>query len=117
MQLYVLLPFFFVIYVDQINKLYFVLHALHFHVKFLNLLSTQRLLRKLDEIHLLDSSGNIIMSNIVDSKIDFVPPPEEAFIRSLEGKPVRITDSVSNRTSALVKLDNFIDTYLYIVTH
>ena len=82
---------------------------------FLNLLTSQRLLRKLDEVHLIDSSGNIIMSNIVDSKIDFVPPPEEAFIRSLEGKPVRITDSVSNRTSALVKLDNFIDTYLYIV--
>ena len=82
---------------------------------FLNLLTSQRLLRRLDEVHLLDSSANIIMSNIVDSKIDFVPPPQEAFIRSLEGKPVRITDSNANRTSALVKLDNFIDTYLYIV--
>jgi len=82
---------------------------------FLNLLTSQRLLRRLDEVHLLDSSGNIIMSNIVDSRIDFVPPPEEAFIRSLEGKPIRITDSLTNRTSALVKLNNFIDTYLYIV--
>jgi len=82
---------------------------------FLNLLTSQRLLRRLDEVHLLDSSANIIMSNIVDSKIDFVPPPEEAFIISLDGKPVRITDSNANRTSALVKLDSFIDTYLYIV--
>ena len=57
------------------------------------------------------------MSNITDSSIKFVPPPEEAFIMSLEakGKPVRITDSNTNRTSALVKLNNFIDTYLYIV--
>ena len=83
--------------------------------QFLNLLTTQRLLRRLDEVHLLDSSGNIIMSNIVDQSINFVPPPEEAFSRSLEGKPVRITDTRTNRTSALVKLDNFIDTYLYIV--
>ena len=83
--------------------------------RFLNLLATQRLLRKLDEVHLLDSSGNLIMSNIVDPSINFVPPPEEAFIRSLEGKPVRIIDPNTNRTSALVKLDNFIDTYLYIV--
>ena len=82
---------------------------------FLNLLATQRLLRKLDEVHLLDSSGNLIMSNIVDPSINFVPPPEEAFVRSLEGKPIRILDPNTNRTSALVKLDNFIDTYLYIV--
>lgn len=83
--------------------------------QFLNILSSQRLLRRLDEVHLLDSSGNIIMSNIIDASMDFVPPPEEAFIISLDGKPVRIIDPDTNRTSALVKLNNFIDTYLYIV--
>ena len=82
---------------------------------FLNLLTSQRLLRRLDEVHLIDSSSNIIMSNIVDPSINFIPPPEEAFTRTLKGKPVRIIDSRTNRTSALVKLDNFIDTYLYIV--
>jgi len=82
---------------------------------FLNLLRNQRLLRRLDEVYLLDSSGNVIMSNIVDASLNFVPPPEEAFITSLSGKPVRITDPATNRTSALVKLGNFIDTYLYIV--
>ena len=82
---------------------------------FLTLLTSQRLLRKLDEVHLLDSSSNIIMSNIVDPSRNFIPPPEEAFTRSLSGKPVRVTDTNTNRTSALVKLDNFIDTYLYIV--
>ena len=83
--------------------------------RFANLLSSQRLLRRLDEIHLLDSSGNIIMSSVIDSALNFVPPPEEAFERSLNGKPIRITDARTNRTSALVKLSNFIDTYLYIV--
>jgi len=83
--------------------------------KFLNLLATQRLIRRLDEVHLLDSSSNIIMSNIVDPNIYFISPPEEAFVNTLSGKPVRINDQNSNRTSALVKLDNFIDTYLYIV--
>ncbi len=83
--------------------------------RFLNLLTSQRLLRRLDEVHLLDSSANIIMSNIVDPNINFIPPSEDDFIRSLDGVPVRITDTGSNRTSALVKLNNFIDTYLYIV--
>ena len=82
---------------------------------FNNILSSQRYLRKLDEVYLLDSSSNVIMSDIVDSKLELVPPPEEAFKRSLNGKPIRITDSINNRTSALVKLNNFIDTYLYIV--
>ena len=82
---------------------------------FQRVLSTQRLLRRLDEVYLLDSAGNIIMSNVVNDSLNFVPPPEEAFSRSLDGKPVRITDPVTNRTSALVKLNNFIDTYLYIV--
>jgi len=83
--------------------------------QFLNVLSSQRLSRRSDEVHLLDSSGNIIMSNIVDISMNFVPPPEEAFIMSLDGRPVRIVDPRTNRTSALVKLNNFIDTYLYIV--
>ena len=82
---------------------------------FLNLLISQRLLRKLDEIHLLDSSGNIIMSNIINPSLDFIEPPAEAFERSLDGRPVRIIDTRTNRTSALVKLNNFIDTYIYIV--
>ena len=55
------------------------------------------------------------MSSVIDSTLVFVPPPDEAFERTLNGKPIRIVDPETNRTSALVKLNNFIDTYLYIV--
>jgi len=82
---------------------------------FARLLASQRLLRRLDEVHLLDSAGNIIMSSVIDSSLKLVVPPDEAFERSLSGKPIRIVDAKTNRTSALVKLTNFIDTYLYIV--
>ena len=68
--------------------------------RFLNLLASQRLLRRLDEIHLLDGSADIIMSNVVDSSIKFIPPSDEAFKMSLDGKPVRIIDPITNRTSA-----------------
>ena len=83
--------------------------------RFEQVLASQRLLRRLDEVYLLDSSANIIMSNVVDVSKKFVPPTEEAFTRSLNGQPIRIIDARTNRTSALVKLNNFIDTYLYIV--
>ena len=82
---------------------------------FLRLLMAQRLLRRLDEIYLIDSASNIIMSNAASTTVDYIPPPEEAFDKSLEGRPVRITDPATNRTSALIKLDSFIDTYLYII--
>ena len=85
--------------------------------RFSNFLATQRLIRRLDEIYLLDSSGTIIMSNIAEVDLEYISPPEEAFKMSLEGKPVRFTDPETNRTSALVKLNNFIDTYLYIVKY
>ena len=83
--------------------------------KFLGVLTQQRLLRRLDEAHLLDSSGNILMSSIVDVTRDFIVPTEEAFVETLSGKPVRIIDPGTERSSALVKLNSYIDTYLYIV--
>ncbi len=82
---------------------------------FLNLLSSHRMLRKLDEVHLLDSSGDIVMSSTINESLDYIAPPDEAFTRAVNGQPIRIIDPNTNRSSALVKLDNFIDTYLYIV--
>ena len=82
---------------------------------FKNILKSQRLLRRLDEVYLLDSASNIIMSDLIDSSANFIAPPEEAYDLALSGKLARITDSTNNRTSALVKLRSFIDTYLYIV--
>ena len=84
---------------------------------FSKLLMGQRLLRRLDEVHLIDSSGNIIVSNVTDTYDKFIPPPDQAFSQTLDGRPVRITDSLTNRTSALIKLNNFIDTYLYITRY
>jgi len=82
--------------------------------RFLNILTSQRILRKLDEVHLLDSAGGIIMSTIMDPLIDFIPPGENAFTEALSNKLVKITDPNARRISALVKLSNFIDTYLYV---
>ena len=39
---------------------------------FQKILASQRLLRKLDEVHLLDGAGNIIMSNIINLSINYL---------------------------------------------
>ena len=76
----------------------------------------QRLIRRLDEIHLMDGSGSIIMSSVRDVSLEFVPPQEKAFeLLISDNRPIKITDAITNRSSSLLKLESFIDTYLYIV--
>ena len=81
-----------------------------------DVLRHQRLIRRLDEIHLIDSSGNLIMSSVSDVSLEFVPPQMKAFeLLALDNRPIKITDAITNRSSSLLKLESFIDTYLYIV--
>ena len=81
-----------------------------------DVLRHQRLIRRLDEVHLLDSSGQTIMSSVRDTSLEFVPPLDRAFeLLSSENRPIKITDAITNRSSSLLKLENFIDTYLYVV--
>ena len=82
--------------------------------RFRQIIRSQRLLRRLDEIYLIDSSGSILLSdtNYVDEK--FLSPSDDEFDIALEGKPVPILGTKENKASVIIKLNNFIDTYLYI---
>ena len=81
-----------------------------------DVLTHQRLIRRLDEVYLLDGSGNIKMSSVRDTTLEFVPPLEKAFeLLTKDNRPIKITDAITNRSSSLLKLENFIDTYLYVV--
>ena len=43
-------------------------------------------------------------------------PLDKAFeLLASENRPIKITDAITNRSSSLIKLENFIDTYLYVV--
>jgi len=58
--------------------------------RFLNVLTSQRMLRRLDELYILDSAGNLIMSTITTSSTDYTPPPDDSFSEAFNGKPVKI---------------------------
>ena len=77
-------------------------------------IKTQKILRRLDEIYLIDSSGTILLGDTNNPEDEFKPPTEEEFDLALEGKPVSITDSAEDKTAVMLRLNNFIDTYLYI---
>ena len=75
---------------------------------------TQKILRRLDEIYLIDSSGTILLGDTNNLEENFKVPTDEEFEIALNGKPVSIKGYEENKTSVMLKLDNFIDTYLYI---
>ena len=83
-------------------------------VKFKQFVRTQRLLRKIDEIYLIDSTGSILLKDVNNSDVEFKVPSDEYFNDALEGKPVPIDRSEEKKTAFMVKLNNYIDTYLYI---
>jgi len=75
---------------------------------------TQKILRRLDEIYLIDSSGTILLGETNNPDDEFKIPSDEEFDLALKGKAVSLEVSAENKTAVMLKLDNFIDTYLYI---
>ena len=82
--------------------------------QFLRVVNTEKLLRKIDDIYLIDSAGNILLSETDASLNEFNLPGEETFDQALKGVPVIIPGNFENKTSAMIKLNSLIDTYLYI---
>ena len=81
--------------------------------RFNDIIRSEKLLRRVDDIYLIDSSGNILFSETEKSRNEFILPSEENFSDALEGLPV-ILPELEDKTSALIKINNLIDTYLYI---
>ena len=80
--------------------------------RFANIARGERLLRRVDDLFLIDSSSNIIFSEANSNS--FTKPSEEEINKALESLPVLITNEVENKTSAMIKLNSLIDTYLII---
>ncbi len=82
--------------------------------RFKNIMRSEKLLRKIDDVYLIDSLGNVILSDVRDITDEFVVPSDDNYDEVLKGKPVFITDSLDNKTTVMTKLDSLVDTYLYI---
>jgi len=81
---------------------------------FKNVIKSEKLIRRIDDVYLIDSSGNIILSETSNPEDNFVIPVEDDFNRALEGLPVVISNNLETQTSVMIKINNLIDTYLYI---
>ena len=82
--------------------------------RFKQIMKSEKILRRIDDVYLIDSLGNILLSDVRDITEEFVIPADEDYDQALEGKPVFITDSLDNKTTVMTKLTSLVDTYLYI---
>ena len=81
--------------------------------RFQSLLNTQRILRDIDQLHLIDKKGNLIQSasNIPYRKI------EDRAIKMVlnDDRPLKIINTFENKSAAVIKLSNYENTFLYVV--
>ena len=81
--------------------------------RFKNIIDTQKLIRDIDQIHLIDSKGNLILSS---SNSEYVSIEKRALEMVLnDDRPLKIINAYENRSAAVIKLRGYIDTYLYVV--
>jgi two-component system nitrogen regulation sensor histidine kinase NtrY len=82
--------------------------------RFQNIIKAEKNLRRIDEVYLIDSAGNILISEVNDIELEFVIPTEDNFNQALKGNAVSVSNILDNKTSVMIKLNTLVDTYLYI---
>ena len=83
--------------------------------RFQRTLATQAALRSLTEAVVFDSSGRVIARAGFSLMLEFDPEiPDWAMRRAQQGEVVTLTADTDDRVRALVKLDSFVDAYLYV---
>ena len=85
--------------------------------EYLRFLKTQKLIREIDEIHIIDQDKNLIFSNL-DDKSKYKPPLEDALKLVLnDDRPLKIINAPENISAAIMRLQNFENRFLYVVKY
>jgi len=82
--------------------------------RFKQIMRSEKILRRIDDVYLIDSLGNILLSDVRDITEEFIIPSDEDYNQALEGRPVFLSASLENKTTVMTKLTSLVDTYLYI---
>ena len=82
--------------------------------KFLN---TQKLIRDVDEVHIIDLDKNILFTTLRDDQ-QYIPPVDKALNLVLDDdRPLKIINAPENISAAIMRLQNFEDRFLYVVKY
>ena len=85
--------------------------------QFKSFLNTQKLIRGMDEVHIIDQEGNLYLTTLKDEKL-YQPPLKDVLeLISNDKRPLKILNAFKNQTASIIKLESFEDKYLYIVKY
>ena len=82
-------------------------------VQLQNYLNNQRLIRGLDQIHLINNKKEVLISS---SNTKYIPVEDKALKMVLnDDRPLKIINAFENKSAAIIKLVSFNNTFLYVV--
>ena len=85
--------------------------------QFVSFLNTQKLIRNIDEVHIIEADGSLHLTTLKNSTL-YRPPEKEALEMVLNDKrPLKIINAYKNQTASIIKLENFEGKYLYIIRY
>ena len=80
-------------------------------------LQTQKLIRGVDEIHIINLEKKLLFSTLEDDA-PYLPPVDEALNLVLDDdRPLKIINAFENRSAAIMRLQNFEDRFIYVVKY
>ena len=85
--------------------------------QFKSFLNTQKLIRGMDEVHIIDADGNLYLSTLNDTSLYSPPLPEALEMVQNDKRPLKIINAFKNQSASIIKLENFDGKYLYIVKY
>ncbi len=82
--------------------------------EYLRFLKTQKLIRNVDEIHIIDENKKLLYST--EKKEKYIPPVDKALNLVLEDdRPLKIIDTKANISAAIMRLQSSKDRFIYVV--
>ena len=85
--------------------------------QFKSFLNTQKIIRDMDEVHIIDVRGNLYLSTLDDIKLYRKPQPKALEMVSTDKRPLKIINAYENNSASIIKLENFDGKFLYIVKY
>ena len=84
--------------------------------EYLRFLRTQKLIRGVDEIHIINKNKTLLYSS--ELPIKYIPPVDKALNLVLDDdRPLKIINAPSNISAAIIRLQSFDDAFLYVVKY
>ncbi|MBD1174924.1 HAMP domain-containing protein [Pelagibacterales bacterium SAG-MED01] len=80
-------------------------------------LQTQKLIRDIDEIHIIDKNKNLLFSTLKNTN-KYTPPIDRALNLVLEDdRPLKIINAPENISAAIMRLQSFNDRFIYVIKY